>query len=193
MLRRWVEWLRSEAPPRGYRPGVTLQRLLRELPASSQPAGGAAVVCTIDDGLAFLVRERTESLFLSHTVACEFCLPLSLPLLAANVGRIVIRHTGAIRRQRVICLVQGPDDGTLATIASRLQDDAALQTALLPLDFRRCELRYEADGWLLCIEHFAASEVISLMPPLRRYIRLIPSQRQALLQSLHAFRQLLAQ
>ncbi|MFC3533297.1 DUF3156 family protein [Vogesella facilis] len=196
MLHRLVDWLRRERPPRGYRPGATLARLRLELGAECEPAGSTALACRSADGLVFSVCERTEAVFLAHTVSCEFRLPLALAVevdtAAANVGRIVIRHTGALRRQGIACQVTGPDDGSLAAIAHRLQEDAAQQAALLPLDFRRCELRWEGGSWLLCIEHFGASEVVTSFPPMRRYIRLVAPQRQALLQSLRACRQLLA-
>ncbi|SCK16545.1 DUF3156 family protein [Vogesella sp. LIG4] len=194
MLHRLVDWLRRERPPRGYRPGATLARLRLELGAECEPAGSTALTCRSADGLAFSVCERTDAVFLAHTVSCEFRLPLALAVdtLAPEVGRIVIRHTGALRRQGIACQVTGADDGSLAAIAHRLQDDAALQAALLPLDFRRCELRLEDGRWQLCIEHFGASEVVSNFPPMRRYIRLIAPQRQALLQSLRACQQLLA-
>lgn len=199
MLHRLVDWLRRERAPRGYRPGATLARLRLELGqervgAECTPAGERMLACRSADGLQFTVSERIDAVFLAHTVSCEFRLPLALAVdaAAANVGRIVIRHTGALRREGIACQVQGPDDGSLAAIARRLQDDAALQAALLPLDFRRCELRQEDGRWQLCIEHFGASEVVTNIPPMRRYIRLIAPQRQALLHSLRACRQLLA-
>lgn len=203
MLHRLVDWLRRERAPRGYRPGATLARLRQELGqdrvgAECEPAGSSALACRSADGLQFTVRERIDAVFLAHTVSCEFRLPLALDVAAAaaNPGsdpaRIVIRHTGAVRRQGIACQVAGPDDGSLAAIARRLQDDAALQAALLPLDFRRCELRLEDGSWQLCIEHFGASEVVTNIPPMRRYIRLIAPQRQALLHSLRACQAVLA-
>lgn len=199
MRHRLVDWLRRERAPRGYRPGATLARLRQELGqdrvgAECEPAGSTALLCRSADGLQFTVRERIDAVFLAHTVSCEFCLPLVLDvdMAATNVGRIVIRHTGALRRQGIACQVAGPDDGSLAAIARRLQHDAALQAALLPLDFRRCELRLEDGSWQLCIEHFGASEVVTNVPPLRRYIRLIAPQRQALLRSLRACQAVLA-
>ena len=196
MLHRLVDWLRRERVPRGYRPGATLARLRLELGAACEPAGSTTLTCRSAYGLQFTVRERIDAVFLAHTVSCEFCLPLALDIAAADPGReparIVIRHTGAVRRQGIACQVAGPDDGSLAAIARRLQDDATLQAALLPLDFRRCELRLEDGSWQLCIEHFGASEVVTNIPPLRRYIRLIAPQRQALLHSLRACQQLLA-
>ncbi|WP_293935264.1 DUF3156 family protein [Iodobacter sp.] len=186
MLLRWFKWLRRNRLPAAYRPGVTLLRLRQDLSVDCQLIGQSTLACVMSDGLAFSVREHTESLFLSHIVSCEFCMPVPLMPDVIKTGRIVIRHTGNLRRLGTVCLVVGRDDGSLAAIARQLQHDKALQAALLPLDFRRCELRYEDEGWQFCIEHFGASEVVSRMPPLRRYIRLITEQRQVLLQSLRA-------
>ncbi|WP_293764717.1 DUF3156 family protein [uncultured Aquitalea sp.] len=184
MRPRWVERL-ARAAPRGYRPGATLRRLRLELRGvACEEVSGTRLDCRTDDGLAFTVCERTEAVFLAHTVCCEFRLPL--PLACAGEGRIVIRHRGMLRREGLICQAQGADMGELAALARRLQQDHALQEALLPLDFRCCELRVEDGCWQLCIEHFAASEVVTSLPPMRRYLRLLDEQRLALLAAFRA-------
>lgn len=186
-------WL-VPAAPRGYRPGATLQRLARELMVDIAEPEGSCLHCQAGASLVFDVQERTEGLFLSHTVSCEFRLPLTLPIESSTVGHLQIRHRGTWRREGILCKVKGRDDatGTLAAIAGQLQNDEHLVKTLLPLDFRRCELRQEAGRWWLCIEHFGASEIVVSVPPLRRYIRLVRQQQQHLLDSLLAFGRILA-
>jgi hypothetical protein len=73
-----------------------------------------------------------------------------------------------------------------------LQQDRDLHTALMPLDFKRCELIADENGWRLEIEHFAASEVVGSFPPFRRYIRLLSTQKLALLAVMAAVRRVVA-
>lgn len=184
LISRW--WQKRQ--PAGFRAGLTLQRVGRELAAAGcQLSDGAPLQVQAASGLSFTVREETDALFLAHTVACVFCLALPIPA-AGTLGYIEIRHTGLIRRQGTCCEIKGRDDGTLARIAQKLQDNPAWQQAMLPLDFRRCVLRQGEHGWELQIEHFAASELVCRLPPLRRYIRLIPAQRHFLLAAMQASR-----
>lgn len=84
------------------------------------------------------------------------------------------------------------DAQALAPLIERIQHDAALNAALLPLDFKRCMLTRNEAGWQVEIEHFGASEVVNRLPSMRRYIRLTPEQRQALLNDLAELQALLA-
>lgn len=67
--------------PSGYRPGVTLAHLQRNLGlAGCEVLGpGSARYALADGSLAFEVRERTESQLLMHLVLCEFRLQVPGP------------------------------------------------------------------------------------------------------------------
>ncbi|KMN35580.1 hypothetical protein VI26_10815 [Chromobacterium sp. LK1] len=188
MWRRLAEaWSR----PRGYRPGATLARLRSDWPGLEGEAASAAEQSfAFPHGVwSFLVRERVEAGWMAHLVACEFC--LSLPVSDPVPARIRLRHRGAWRRQGVAVDLLAGDAVRLAPLLQALRADADVCAALMPLDFRRCELRGGVDGWSLLIEPFGASEVVCLLPPLRRYIRLGPIQRLALLASMAACRRVL--
>ena len=194
VLRRLADFLGRERLPKGYRPGATLQRLRGDLGGlECQMPEASRLCCTaLSGGLSFEVRERAEPLFLSHTVACEFVLLLPAAEAGGEGGRIELRHTGAIQRQGIVCVVKQGDRAALLPLAQRIEQDAALSAAILPLDFKRCELVLDEEGWRVRIEHFGASEVVSRFPPMRRYIRLTAEQRRHLLDSLAAFQRLLA-
>lgn len=194
VLRRLADRFLRERQPKGYRPGLTLERVRRDLAPFDCTIEATTRMCctTVPGGLSFEVHERVEPLFLSHTVLCEFVLPLPDGKAGKGSGRIEIRHTGAIKRQGITCVVKQGGLAALAALAERIQHDAALNAAILPLDFRRCVLTRDEQGWHVLIEHFGASEVVNRLPAMRRYIRLTAEQRQCLLESFTAFRRLLA-
>ncbi|AAY92484.1 DUF3156 family protein [Pseudomonas protegens] len=169
--------------PSGYRPGLTLGQLRRDLAgldftAQSQVQGGFH--CP-QNGLRFEVQERAQAQFLMHIVACEWRLPV--PCDTARQARIRLRHTGAIRRQGVAARLLTGEDAEWAPLLQRLCSDQRLLEHLLPLDFKHLELRRDAQGWQVHLEHFGASEVVNRLPGFRRYIRLSAEQRVALLGS----------
>ncbi|OBZ23021.1 hypothetical protein BS643_02365 [Pseudomonas protegens] len=169
--------------PSGYRPGLTLGQLRRDLAgldftAQSQVQGGFH--CP-QNGLRFEVQERAQAQFLMHIVACEWRLPV--PCDTARQARIRLRHTGTIRRQGVAARLLTGEDAEWAPLLQRLCSDQRLLEHLLPLDFKHLELRRDAQGWQVHLEHFGASEVVNRLPGFRRYIRLSAEQRAALLGS----------
>jgi hypothetical protein len=169
--------------PSGYRPGLTLGQLRRDLAGldftpRSQVHGGFH--CP-QNGLRFEVQERAQAQFLMHIVACEWRLPV--PCDTARQARIRLRHTGAIRRQGVAARLLTGEDAEWAPLLQRLCSDQRLLEYLLPLDFKHLELRRDAQGWQVHLEHFGASEVVNRLPGFRRYIRLSAEQRVALLGS----------
>ncbi|MEY9334964.1 hypothetical protein ABH911_005275 [Pseudomonas protegens] len=169
--------------PSGYRPGLTLGQLRRDLAgldftAQSQVQGGFH--CP-QNGLRFEVQERAQAQFLMHIVACEWRLPV--PCDTARQARIRLRHTGAIRRQGVAARLLTGEDAEWAPLLQRLCSDQRLLEHLLPLDFKHLELRRDTQGWQVHLEHFGASEVVNRLPGFRRYIRLSAEQRVALLGS----------
>nr|WP_294865227.1 DUF3156 family protein [uncultured Pseudogulbenkiania sp.] len=189
MLTRLAERLRARQPG-GYRPGLTLERVRHNLaPLECQVESATLLHCNASSGLAFDVRERVEPMFLAHTVLCEF--ELAVPGSSTGPARLELQHTGAFKREGIRCVVKQGDRAELATLIRRIEQDASLRAAILPLDFRRCELIGSEQGWLVRIEHFGASEVVNRLPPMRRYIRLTPEQRQCLLASFVVFIRLL--
>jgi hypothetical protein len=175
--------------PGGYQPGMTLERVRRDLAALDCASESATRLHCSAGGLEFDVVERVEAMFLSHTVLCEF--ELSVPAGGAEPARLELQHTGAFKRDGIRCVVKQGDRAELGKLAQRIEQDAALRSAILPLDFRRCELLRGEQGWTVRIEHFGASEVVNRLPSMRRYIRLTAEQRQSLLASFTAFRHLL--
>ncbi|MCB2255121.1 DUF3156 family protein [Pseudomonas chlororaphis] len=178
-------------PPTGYRPGVTLNHLRRDLAALDYTPlePGLAGFAWADVGFGFEVRERPQAQFLMHLVLCEF--RLRVPGAAGPAARIELRHTGAIRRQGVAAQMKQGTPEQAAELLPLLQGDPRLLAALLPLDFQRLSLQRDDQGWLVCLEHFGASEVVNRLPGFRRYIRLSAAQRDALLMTFARLRELL--
>lgn len=179
--------------PRAYRPGATLARLAQDL-------HGLEVV-GVEEGCpayrlpaadwSFKVVERVESQWLLHTVSCCFSLPLNIR--APSIpSRLALQHQGNWQRSGFACVRRQGDAGELRVLMDLLEQDPDLRTALMPLDFRRCELIGDAAGWRLEIEHFAASEVVGSFPSFRRYIRLLRTQQLALLAVMAAVRRIFA-
>lgn len=184
-LSSWRQSLfeRWNRAPSGYRPGVTLGQLRRDLAGlefTSQGAVQGAFHCP-QSGLKFDVLERPQAQFLMHIVVCEW--RLAVPCDTARQARIRLRHTGAIRRQGVTAGLLTGEQAEWAPLLQRLCSDPRLLEQLLPLDFKHLELRRDAQGWQVRLEHFGASEVVNRLPGFRRYIRLSVEQRAALLGS----------
>ncbi|MDH4655609.1 MULTISPECIES: DUF3156 family protein [unclassified Pseudomonas] len=178
-------------PPPGYRPGATLLKVMRDLQGlHAETLEGAVTRFSSDDGdLVFDVRERVQAQFLMHLVLTEFV--LQVPSTGVGPVRIELSHRGAIRRQGVTCNVRAGDARALGELLGRLESDQVLRAALMPLDFKRLVIEREGRQWRVRLEHMGASEVVNRMPGFRRYIRLVPEQRQLLLQALRAFKDVL--
>ncbi|MGC5698946.1 DUF3156 family protein [Pseudomonas sp. NFXW11] len=170
-------------PPSGYRPGVTLGQLRRDLAGLDFTPNGAAqgVFRCPQSALAFEVQERPQAQFLMHIVVCQWC--MRVPVARPGSARISLRHTGAIRRQGVAARLLAGAAVPWAPLLQRLDSDPQLLARLLPLDFKHLELQRDGQGWQVRLEHFGASEVVNRLPGFRRYIRLSAEQRIALLGS----------
>ncbi|WP_199101282.1 DUF3156 family protein [Aquitalea sp. ASV11] len=189
MLPLALERLWQPRLPRAYRPGATLARLAQDL--NGLEVVGAEEGCPAYRLPAadwfFRVEERVESQFLLHTVSC--CFVLALPGTApSSPSRLQLQHRGNWQRSGFACLRREGAGAELAGLMVLLQQDRDLHTALMPLDFKRCELIADEQGWRLEVEHFAASEVVGSFPPFRRYIRLLTTQKLALLAVMAAVR-----
>ncbi|MDZ3992717.1 DUF3156 family protein [Pseudomonas sp. Teo4] len=193
MIRSLRERLLAPRAPAGYRPGVTLDHLSRNLGQAGirllEPAAG--VIGGPAPGWSAEVRERVEAHLLMHVVTCEF----QLCIAARQQGelKLEMRHTGAIRRTGLACVHRSGDKARFAQIREQLLNDAPLLAALMPLDFKRLTLEWRDSRWYLTLEHMGGSEVVNRMPAFRRYIKISPEQRDHLLASLALFSELLAQ
>lgn len=192
-------WLRSlsdrfgkNRQPSGYRPGVTLGHVRRNLGNLQFEALGVTHgrFSTADGGLSFEVRERTHSELLMHLVLSDFV--LQVPSSSAGALKVELHHSGNLKRTGIACKRRGGDVAAFDQLESLLLADERLIAALMPLDFKRLTVvRGEEGGWTVSLEHMAASEVVNRMPSFRRYIRLSEGQREALVGAFLALQRLL--
>lgn len=192
MWQRALDFALRPRLPKGYRPGETLARLERDLSGLDYlgEEDGHRRYALPGSNWSVLVSEVVDSQLLLHTVSCCFSLQLALAG-PAQPCRLAFSHRGSWRRSGIACRLLRGDAGELAALRQRLEQDADLHTALMPLDFKRCELLGDAAGWRVEIEPFAASEVVGRFPPFRRYIRLTTTQKLAVLAAMAALRRLL--
>ena len=191
MLLALREFFGNGRAPSGYRPGATLALVRRNLGGLAfealEPGRGRF---TLEGGLSFEARERTQSELLMHLVLTEF--ELRVPTRSEGVAVIDLRHTGVIRRQGLACVRRHGNAPELAGVIAALEGDEALRAALMPLDFKRVRIERDGDHWQVRLEHMGASEVVNRMPAFRRYIRLDDAQQAHLLNALPALARVLA-
>ena len=187
MIRHLREKLSAPRVPAGYRPGVTLGHLLRNLGLmqTDRVAPGVAQLQCPAQGWRAEVHECTESHLLMHVVTCEF--RLNAPALQQGSMRLALRHTGALRRTGVAYVHQSGDKALFAQARDHLGNDATLLAALMPLDFKRLTLECRDGHWQLALEHMGGSEVVNRLPAFRRYIQISAQQRTHLLACLARF------
>lgn len=191
MIRRLRDLLFSPRLPAGYRPGLTLGHLVRNLgPLQVQWLEPSITVIGSPD-LAWQaeVRECVEAHLLMHVVTCEF--RLSVPAPKEGEVRLELRHTGALRRTGIACVYRSGDKSAFAQVRDLVARDAALLADLMPLDFKRLSLQRRNGQWQVAMEHMGGSEVVNRMPAFRRYIRLSPQQRSHVLGCLTRFSEVL--
>ncbi|WP_312934079.1 DUF3156 family protein [Pseudomonas sp.] len=183
-------WLAPRAPA-GYRPGVTLGHLLRNLGPLQVQALGASAAALHDPvgGWHAELRECVQAHLLMHLVSCEW--QMSVPALQACDLRLELRHTGAVRRTGVTVVYRGGDKARFVQVRDQLLGNAALLATLMPLDFKRLTLACLDGQWRLVLEHTGGSEVVNRMPAFRRYIQVSPPQRAHLLACLGCFNEAL--
>ncbi|QBF26419.1 DUF3156 family protein [Pseudomonas tructae] len=184
-------WQRlSERAPAGYRPGLTLQRVQANLGLDSFVVLAPGQGCFDWAGQTVQVRERCEAHLLMHLVLTEFS--LKLPASDQGNAHLELHHSGSLRRSGLRVRLRKGTPALQAQVQGRLQAQAALLQALMPLDFKRLRLQRHEGQWTLTLEHIGASEVVSRLPAFRRYIRLSPEQRQHLLAALQGLAALMA-
>ncbi|VVO27735.1 hypothetical protein PS706_04776 [Pseudomonas fluorescens] len=180
LRQRLFELFRTGRAPAGYRPGVTLAHLRRNL--------GLA---TLDvEGVAFEIVERTESQLLMHLVLTEFV--LQVPAATGGTASFEVHHGGAIRRTGLRVRCRSGDQALGRELRVRLLADTALFQALMPLDFKRLRIQLQDQHWCVRLEHMGGSEVVNRLPAFRRYIALSPVQRTHLLASLTGLQRVLS-
>ncbi|NWA67014.1 DUF3156 family protein [Pseudomonas reactans] len=180
LRQRLFELFRAERAPAGYRPGVTLAHLRRNL--------GLATLEV--DGVAFEIVERTESQLLMHLVLTEFV--LRVPAATGGTASFDVHHGGAIRRTGIRVRRRSGNQALGRELQTRLLADTALFQALMPLDFKRLRIELKGQQWCVRLEHMGGSEVVNRLPAFRRYIALSPVQRTHLLTALKGLQQLLS-
>jgi len=191
VLQKLSELFSIRRAPAGYRPGVTLEHLRRNLGlARFELSGPVPATLVSDDGSLHLeVVERTESQLLMHLVMTEFV--LRVPASIEGTARLELHHGGAIRRNGIRCRQRGGDTALAARLQAALEQDPALYQALMPLDFKRLRIELQGRQWCVCLEHMGGSEVVNRMPAFRRYIPIGREQRMALLTVLSGLQRVL--
>lgn len=180
LRQKLFELFRADRAPSGYRPGVTLAHVRRNLgPANAEL-----------ERLAVEVVERTESQLLMHLVMTEFV--LRVPAATGGTARLEVHHGGAIRRNGLRVRRRSGSQALGRELQARLQADAVLFQALMPLDFKRLGIDLQGQQWCVRLEHMGGSEVVNRMPAFRRYIALSPVQRDHLLTCLAGLQRLLS-
>ncbi|WP_033035785.1 DUF3156 family protein [Pseudomonas sp. GM102] len=191
MLQKLSELFSARRAPAGYRPGVTLERLRRNLGLGSfeQTAPAAARASLNDGNLQLEIVERTESQLLMHLVLTEFV--IRVPASREGTASFELHHGGAIRRTGIRCRQRAGDAALLSRLQARLQEDRTLHQALMPLDFKRLRIDLDGRQWCVRLEHMGGSEVVNRMPAFRRYIALSREQRDWLLEALSGLQRVL--
>jgi hypothetical protein len=191
MLQKLSELFSPQRAPAGYRPGVTLELLRRNLGLAQFELTGPTTATVIADAgaLQFEIVERTESQLLMHLVMTEFV--LRVPASREGTARLQLHHGGAVRRRGIRCRQRGGDSGLPALLQAAVEQDLALYEALMPLDFKRLDIELQGCQWCVRLEHMGGSEVVNRMPAFRRYIALSGEQRMALLAALSGLQRVL--
>ncbi|SDX93002.1 DUF3156 family protein [Pseudomonas salomonii] len=179
-LQKLSELFSAQRAPAGYRPGVTLEYLRRNLGQASFTATGPAraAFCLDDVGLRVDVTERTEAQLLMHLVMTEFM--IKVPASEQGSARFELHHSGSIRRMGLTCRQRAGAPALLTRLQAALNNDLALHQALMVLDFKRLHIELSGHQWQVRLEHMGGSEVVNRMPSFRRYIPLSSVQRTGL-------------
>jgi hypothetical protein len=142
--------------------------------AVAAPPDGPA--CTVE------VREERRKLMRLVTTAVHVGGP------ATNAtARLVLHHTGQLRRRGLTAKVRGDDPhGEAASLREQLLDDGELEAASLPLDFTSFEVAPVDGRWRATIELMGGSYVWMRLPPSGSYVRLTSDQGEALAATVEA-------
>lgn len=191
VLQKLSELFSAQRAPAGYRPGVTLEYLRRNLGLASFTSTGPAkaVIFLEEVDLQVEIVERTESQLLMHLVMTEFM--IKVPASEQGSASFDLHHSGSIRRKGLRCKQQSGEPAVLSRLEAGLQEDHALHQSLMLLDFKRLKIDLNGHEWHVRLEHMGGSEVVNRMPAFRRYITLSGVQRRELLNVLTGFQRVL--
>ncbi|TFH80168.1 MULTISPECIES: DUF3156 family protein [Pseudomonas] len=186
MLLKLSEWFGAQRAPTGYRPGVTLEHLRRNLAQDSFEGVGAGrgQFRFRSDGPLIHVCEKTESQLLMHVVKTEF--EFEVEALHQGAGCYELHHTGTISRTGIRCRRLNGSVDIGDALSRALIEKPALRATLMPLDFKRLTIRCAEGRWHVALEHMGGSEVVNRMPAFRRYIALSAEQKNHLMLSILA-------
>jgi len=192
MLQKLSEMFSAQRAPAGYRPGVTLEYLRRNLAREGFTSTGPAEAVLIleEADLQIDIVERTESQLLMHLVMTQFM--IRVPASEEGNARFELHHGGSIRRTGLKCRQRAGDPAWAARLQARLEEDQALHQSLMVLDFKTLQIDLDGPQWQVRLEHMGGSEVVNRMPAFRRYIALSGEQRQELLNVLVGFQRVLS-
>lgn len=194
MLRQKLsEAFSAQRAPSGYRPGVTLEYLRRNLGLASFTTTGPARAELVlpAPGVRVELVERTESQLLMHLVMTEFRVTASTS--EEGNARFELHHRGALRRTGLGYRQRTGKPALLTRLQAGLEHDSTLHQALMLLDFKRLSIELSGCEWQVRLEHMGGSEVVNRMPAFRRYIALSREQREHLLTVLAGLPRLLSQ
>lgn len=177
MLQKLSEVFSTRRAPTGYRPGVTLEYLRRNLGlANFTSTGPASAVLKLNGGdLKVTLVERTQAQLLMHLVMTQFM--ITLPVSEQGSAHFELHHRGSIRRTGLVCRQRAGAPSLLPRLEAALSGDLALHQALMALDFKHLSIELQGQQWHVRLEHMGGSEVVNRMPAFRRYIALSGEQR----------------
>ena len=190
LRQKLFELFRADRAPAGYRPGVTLEHLRRNLGLASFERLSATHAQVGVGDVALEIVERTESQLLMHLVMTEFV--LRVPASTGGTGRFEVHHGGAVRRSGLRVRRRSGNQALARELQACLLADAALFQALMPRDFKRLRIELQGQQWCVRLEHMGGSEVVNRLPAFRRYIALSPALRCHLLTALVGLQRVLS-
>lgn len=198
--------------PKGYQLGSVLQKLEQNLlPYEVDYLSPNSYVFSPVDGLVVTVKEAVRPLFLGHISTAQF---MTTGMLSSGALRIEgddevkrskegvclseysqffecnFQAKGWVKYSGIRMLCKGNQQIKLS-LCALIDLHPEFKVELSKLDFTKATLLIRGLKWQYTVQHYAASEVVGRMPPVRRYVQLTPQQRQYLLNNLLMMQQLM--
>lgn len=166
------------------RPGDLLDLVGRDLrPCTLSRLTPTTAIVTTPDGLA--VRWDVEVERRKLMTLQESRVRVTGPaVVGSGASRLVLHHTGQVRRRGLVAKVKGAPDPELDDLRERLLAGDELETASLPLDFTWFVVHAVAGRWTAELTLMGGSHVWTRIPPGGSYVRLAEDQVRALLATL---------
>ncbi|MFC0180168.1 DUF3156 family protein [Thorsellia kenyensis] len=204
----WQRLKLSVKAVKGYQLGALLKKLEQNLaPYEVKFIAPAEAVFRPTEKLYVRVKEQVKPLFLGHLIQSEFSISSdfvssneeesqnNLMIDNAHTGNGLtcqFQTTGMLKRQTIKPIIKG-NMGISEQLMTLFSHYPEFYETLKKMDFTKAQLTMTAESWTFTVMHFAASEVVGRVPPIRRYIPLSGEQRQLLLSSLLMMQQLMQQ